>query len=172
MLLEDTFRNYTGHVDDQYVYTLLCEQTQLLPRIPQASAPIQKWALTDNSMLLFTDVKWKFDLEAEFPGVTAWVEDCSSEAFLYSLSTLQYRSDGTPITWCSEKQHLNEDSWLEWRMLLDLASPFHTHRLTAERRAALRVMDWASAKELIQYVLGEGTTETPNLTLGEFDFTA
>jgi len=39
MLLSDTFRNYTGHADDRFVSYLLSENTQWLPRVPQASAP-------------------------------------------------------------------------------------------------------------------------------------
>ena len=172
MLLRDTLRNYTGHVDDRFVGYLLREHTVWLPRIPQASAYIQKWALTDNSMLLFTDIEWKFDLEADFPGVTAWIQDCRLQALAYQQSTPQLSRDGTPLTWCSRKEHLNDDSWLEWRMIYDLASPFHAHRVTVERREALRVMDWPSAKELIQFMLNEGTHEIQEIKLGEFDFTA
>ena len=75
MLRDDTFRNYKGYVDDRFVVDLLSQYTQWLPRIPQASAFIQRWALNENSMLLFTDIEWKFDLEATFPGVTAWIQD-------------------------------------------------------------------------------------------------
>ena len=172
MLNEDTFRHYKGHVSDRFVGTLLDETTVWLPRIPQASAYVQKWALADNSMLLFTDIEWKFDLEATFPGVTAWIKDCHPQALAYRASTPQFGSDDMPITWCSRKEHLNDDSWLEWRMLYDLASPFRGHRLTAERRAALLMMDWPSAKELIQFILDEGGTEIPYINSSEFDFMA
>lgn len=172
MLRCDTFRNYTGHVDDRFVSYLLREHTVWLPRIPQASAYIQNWALTENSMLLFTDIEWKFDLEATFPGVTAWIQDCRQQALEYRLSTPQFGRDGTELTWCSRKEHLNDDSWLEWRMLYDLASPFRGHRLTAKRRTALLMMDWPSAKELIQFILDEGGTEMLRATSDEFDFTA
>ncbi len=172
MFYEDTFRDYMGYVDDNFAGRLLRYRTPLLPRVPQASAYIQKWALTENSMLLFTGIEWKFELEAEFPGVTAWIKDCLPQVLAYRASTPQFRSDGKPISWVSRKEHLNDDSWLEWRMLYDLASPFRVHRLTAERRAALRIMDWPSAKELIQFILDEGETEMLNLTSDEFDFTA
>ena len=172
MVLCDSFRNYTGHVDDLFVGRLLDYQTHWLPRIPQASAFIQKWALADNSMLLFTDIEWKFDLEAEFPGATAWIEYCNPLAIAFRQSTPQFGLDGTPIAWCSPREHLNNESWFEWRMLYNLSSSAFTHRLTAERRATLRMMDWAFAKEFIQFILDEGESEMLNVTADEFDFTA
>lgn len=159
MLQLDTFRNYKGHVDDQFVGHLLSEYTQWLPRIPQASAMIQQWALNENSMLLFTDIEWKFDLEATFPGVTVWIQDCPPQALEYRLATPQFGEDGIAITWCSEKAHLNDDCWLEWQMLRDLASHRMAHRLTEECRLTLQVMDWKLAKELIQFILSEDSGE-------------
>lgn len=155
MLQRDTFRNYKGHVDDQFVGCLLSEYTQWLPRIPQASAMIQQWALNENSMLLFTDIEWKFDLEATFPGVTVWIQDCPPQALEYRLATPQFGEDGIAITWCSEKAHLNDDCWLEWQMLRDLASYRMAPRLTEACRLTLQVMEWKLAKELIRFILSE-----------------
>ena len=158
-LRRDTLRNYKGYVDDQFVGHLLSQYTQWLPRIPQASAFIQRWALNDNSMLLFTDIKWKFDLEATFPGVTAWIQDCLPQALEYRLSTPQLGKDGIAITWCSQKEHLNDDCWLEWQMLRELASFHIAPRLTAARRKTLQVVGWELAKELIQVILSEDGEE-------------
>ena len=155
MLRDDTFRNYKGYVDDRFVVDLLSQYTQWLPRIPQASAFIQRWVLDENSMLLFTDIEWKFDLEATFPGVTVWIQDCLPQALEYRQSTPQFGEDGIAITWCSQKEHLNDDCWLEWQMLRDLASYRMAPRLTEACRLTLQVMDWKLAKELIRFILSE-----------------
>ena len=155
MLRDDTFRNYKGYVDDRFVVDLLSQYTQWLPRIPQASAFIQRWALNENSMLLFTDIEWKFDLEATFPGVTAWIQDCLPQAIEYRLSTPQLGKDGIAITWCSVKEHLNDDCWLEWQMLSELASFRNAPRLTKGCRLTLQGMDWKLVKELIRVILSE-----------------
>jgi hypothetical protein len=159
MLQSDTFRNYKGHVGDPFVDYVLFENTYWLPRIPQASAFIQRWVLTDNPMLLFTDIEWKFDIETAFPGVTAWIRDCLPQAIEYRLSTPQLGKDGIAMTWCSQKEHLNDDCWLEWQMLRELAAPDMAPRLTEGCRLTLQVMDWKLAKELIRVILSDGGAE-------------
>jgi hypothetical protein len=155
LLRNDTFRDYVGHLDDDILSNLLTGNTHLLPRIPQASASIQRWALDDNSMLLFTDIEWKFDLEAAYPGVTAWIQDCHEQALKFRLSTPQIATNGTPVTWCSLREHLNDDCWLDWQSLRELASPLVAARLTASQRATLRLLSWEFATVLIQDILAK-----------------
>jgi uncharacterized protein YdeI (YjbR/CyaY-like superfamily) len=90
----------------------------------------------------------------------------------YKQSTRQFANDGTEKTWLSGKTQLNDECWLEWQMLRELASPIMAHRMTESRRVALQVLDWCSAKELIQVILTDDDSETPNINVGDFDFTA
>ena len=124
-------------------------------------------------MLLFADIDWKFTLEDAYPGITSWMQDCRQKANEYRQSTKQYGEDGRELSWVSNKIHLNDDCWLEWQMLRELASPHIAHKLTPSRRTALKVLDWCSAKELIEYILVEDDDcQIPTINLGEFDFTA
>lgn len=56
-------------------------------------------------------------------------------------------------------------------MLSESASPLLAHPLTAERRAALLVMGWPSAKELMQSILDENYAGNINVTT-KFDFSS
>jgi hypothetical protein len=171
MLIDDTFRNFVN-ATDRLIARIITDDSRWLPRIPQCPDFIQQWALTDNPMLLFTDVTWKFNLEDAFPGITAWLQDCRQQGNEYRQSTEEYGADGTKLTWVSNRIHLNDDCWMEWQMLRELASPPGAHRLTPSRRSALRVLDWCSAKELIEYILGENDEcLISTISPGEFEFT-
>ena len=170
MLRDDTFRHFND-ADDRIIGYLVSEDSRWLPRMPQAPEFIQKFALADNHMLLFTDVQWKFDLEYSYPGVNIWMREWQHEANAYRQSTRQYANDGSEKTWLSEKMQLNDECWMEWQMLRELASPIMVHRLTESRRTALKVLDWCSAKELIQVILTDDDSETQNINVGDFDFT-
>ena len=55
MLRDDTFR-YFNDAGAQLLGYLVSEDSRWLPRMPQAPEYMQKFALADNHMLLFTDV--------------------------------------------------------------------------------------------------------------------